>query len=175
MPQDAWRYSRSVEIHKTKYASKRIKTINNWDGWSMWYSSFWYIIAKMVSTEEAKTLIFFTCLCLSYWTDGLWRTPQHRQPPRLKKIVQDISIQGQEDEQILSLRVILEPWCEGNSSFRNKEDSNSLDWDLELSFPQTHGAIQALWKYIKQNMYLKKLKQLIIGMDGVCATDHFDT
>jgi len=27
----------------------------------------------------------------------------------LKKIVQDISIQGQEDEQILSLRVILEP------------------------------------------------------------------
>lgn len=43
----------------------------------MWYWSFWYIIAKMVSTEEAKTLIFFTCLCLSYWTDGLWRTPQH--------------------------------------------------------------------------------------------------
>jgi hypothetical protein len=50
-----------------------------------------------------------------------------------------------------------------------------LDWDLGLSFPQTHGAIHALWKYIKQNMYLKKLKQLIIGMDGVCATDHFDT
>ena len=40
---------------------------------------------------------------------------------------------------------------------------------------KTHGAIHALWKYIKQNMYLKKLKQLIIGMDGVCATDHFDT